>query len=157
MHELLAGNVTAGDGWVNKIVGESLEIPPTIQLTGVPVLKDPQQAEIVMDQIQAPDGRSVYHSRPLDKPGVYMLSTGNRTIPVAVNVPDDEADIRPMDAPAIKKALGDIDLLQLDDQLPPEDETHQPSNDFGWSVMAIVLALVGFECFLAMRFGHYRR
>ena len=31
------------------------------------------------------------------------------------------------------------------------------SNDLGWSVMAIVLALVAAECFMAMTFGHYRR
>jgi hypothetical protein len=29
--------------------------------------------------------------------------------------------------------------------------------DFGWSFMLVVLGLVGAECFLAMKFGHYRR
>jgi len=27
----------------------------------------------------------------------------------------------------------------------------------GWNVMVIVLALVALECFLAMRFGHFKR
>ncbi len=157
MHELLAGNVTSGDRWMNKLVGQTLEIPQTVQLTGVPTLKDPMQADIVMDQTQAADGHSAYRSRPLDRPGVYTLSTGNRTMPIAVNAPDDEADIRPIDAAAIRKALGGIDLSLMDDQLPPPAQSEHTGSDFGWSVMILVLALVGLECFLAMRFGHYRR
>ena len=117
----------------------------------------PAMAEIVLEQVQLPDGRSVYRSRPLDKPGVYTLSTGSRTIPVAVNVPDDEADIRPLDAAAIRNALGEIEMGTFDDQLPTLAETQQPASDFGWSVMLIVLGLVALESFLAMRFGHYRR
>ncbi|HZK82938.1 MAG TPA: hypothetical protein VFC46_17780, partial [Humisphaera sp.] len=30
-------------------------------------------------------------------------------------------------------------------------------NDFSWWTMAAVLALVGFECFIAMKLGHYRQ
>jgi hypothetical protein len=128
-----------------------------VQLTDVPTLKDPQQVDVIMDQATAADGRPVYRSRPLDRPGVYTLSTGNRTIPVAVNVPDDEADIRPIDSSAIRKALGDVDLATFDDQLPPPPQNATIGNDFGWSFMIIVLALVGLECFMAMRFGHYKR
>lgn len=157
MHELVAGNVTAGDAWVNRTVGEALEIPPTLQLTGVPVLKDPQQVEIVMEQTQASDGRGIYRSRTLEKPGVYTLTTGNRTIPVAVNVPDDEADIRVLDSAAIRKALGDIALQEFDDTVPALEEVQQSGQDYGWPIMVIVLALVGFECLIAMRFGHFRK
>jgi hypothetical protein len=157
MHELLAGNVTAGDRWMNRIVGETLEIPSYVQLTAVPTLKDPQQADVVFDQAQTAEGRSVYRSRPLVRPGVYTLSTGSRTMPVAVNVPDDEADIRPIDGASIRKALGGIELALLDDQLPPLDQSQHAGNDFGWSVMILVLGLVGLECVLAMKFGHYRR
>lgn len=157
MHELLAGNVTSGDRWLNKLVGEQLEIPPTVQLTGVPTMKDPQQVDIILDQVQTPDGRHVYRSRALARPGVYMLSTGSRTMPVAVNVPSEEADIRLLDANALRSALGDIELAQFEDELPPIQESETAGNDFGWSVMVIVLALVGLECFLAMQFGHYKR
>ncbi|HMB95990.1 MAG TPA: BatA domain-containing protein [Tepidisphaeraceae bacterium] len=157
MHELLAGDVSSGDRWLNKTVGESLEIPPSIQLTAVPTLKDPQQVDVVLDQAQTSDGRSVYRSKPLSRPGIYTLSTGNRTIPLAVNVPDDEADIRPIDSSAIRKSLGDIEISLLDDQLPPPAKTQLAGNDFGWSVMIAVLTFVGLECFLAMKFGHYRR
>jgi len=30
-------------------------------------------------------------------------------------------------------------------------------NDWSWSFMALVFLLAGVECYLAMRFGHYRR
>jgi hypothetical protein len=74
-----------------------------------------------------------------------------------VNVPADEADVRTLDDAAIKKALGDIDLALESDQLPAEPVSADAGNDYGWSVMAIVLGLVAVECFMAMRFGHYRR
>jgi hypothetical protein len=157
MHELLSGDVSSGDGWLNKIVGQMLEIPPSIQLTAVPTLKNPQQADIVLDQAQNSDGRTIYRSKALDRPGIYTLFTGNKTIPVAVNVPDDEADIRPLDPAAIRKALGEIEISLQDDQLPPPEKSQLPGNDFGWSVMVLVLIFVGLECFLAMRFGHYKR
>jgi hypothetical protein len=155
VHELLAGSVSAGDRWLNLNVNDSLQIPPSVQLTATPTLKDPQQADVVLDQVQT-ENTSLYKSRPLTRPGVYSLSTGARRLPVVVNVPSDEADIRPMDNNAIREALGNIDLTLADDQLP-ELATQTAGNDFGWSFMLVVLGLVGLECFLAMTFGHYKR
>ncbi len=155
VHEMLAGSVGAPDKWLNLRVGESLQIPSSVQLTTTPTLKDPMQADIMLDQVDS-DGRSFYRSRPLTRPGLYLLSTGARQFPIAVNVPDDEADIRPLDNPAIKQALGDIELTLANDQLPALAD-QQTGRDFGWSFMLVVLGLVGLECFLAMRFGHYRR
>jgi hypothetical protein len=157
MHELLAGSVNPAETWLNRTVGEPLQFPPTLRLTSAPTLLDPQKQEVVIDQSTPPGGSPMYKSRPLTKPGVYTLSTGTRTMPVSVNVPSDEADIRTLDNAAIKKALGDIDLALESDQLPPVPVTADSGNDYGWSVMAIVLALVAVECFMAMRFGHYRR
>lgn len=156
MHELLAGSVASGDRWLNLNVGETLEIPASVPITATPALKDAHQVDFVLDQVTASDGRSVYRSRPLLKPGVYSLATGTRKIPVAVNVPDDEADIRPIDGAAIRKALGDIDLTLEGAELPPLG-AQTAGRDFGWTAMVIVLALVGLECLLAMKFGHYRR
>jgi Mg-chelatase subunit ChlD len=157
MHELLAGTVSPAEGWLNRTIGESLQVPPTFRLTGAPTLLDPQKQEVAIDQSTQAGAAPVYKSRPLTKPGVYTLSTGTRTLPVSVNVPSDEADVRTLDNAAIKKALGDIDVALEGDQLPPEPVTADSGNDYGWSVMALVLALVGVECFMAMRFGHYRR
>jgi hypothetical protein len=157
MHELLSGSVRSGDEWMNLLVGQEMEMPSSMRLTTTPTLKDPQQAEVVLEQVTSKDGRATYKTRPLAKPGLYTLSTGSRTIPIAVNVPGDEADIRPVDDAAIRVALGGIDINFETDQLPPmaSDRTH--GNDYGWSIMTIVLVLVGAECFLAMMFGHYKR
>jgi hypothetical protein len=42
-------------------------------------------------------------------------------------------------------------------QLPVIVDATKAGNDFGWILMVGVLGLVGTECLLAMRFGHYRR
>jgi hypothetical protein len=78
-------------------------------------------------------------------------------LPIAVNVPSDEADIRPVDDAAIRAALGGIVIDFQTDQLPAVAATRNLGNDYGWSIMSVVLVLVGLECFMAMRFGHYRR
>jgi hypothetical protein len=159
VHELLSGSVNTGDRWLNLTVGEPFAIPPTVRLASAPVLTDPQQKDIALDQQPADDGsgQNVYRSRPLTRPGVYTLSTGGRSIPVAVNPPADEADVRTLDDAAIKSALGDIDVALEADALPAEALAAEAGEDYGWSMMLIVLAFVGLECFLAMWFGHYRR
>lgn len=157
MHELLSGSINSNDRWLNIEVGQVVEIPSTIQLTAAPNLKDPLRADVMIDQVQTADGRSVYRSGPVPRAGIYTLTAGDRTYPVAVNLPDDEADIRPLDGPAIQRALGDIKMSLLDDALPPIAAIEQAGSDFGWSVMLIVLTLVGLECFLAMKFGHHKR
>jgi hypothetical protein len=156
MHELLAGSVSSGDAWMNLTVGDELQIPPTLRMTAAPTLKDVNQSEIALEQTNT-NGAVSYHSRPLAKPGLYTLETGGRSIPIAVNVPGDEADVRSVDQSLIRKAMGDINMDFLADQLPPLAESEKNGNDFGWSIMTIVLALVGMECFLAMKFGHYKR
>jgi Mg-chelatase subunit ChlD len=163
LHELLSGTMSSGDEWMNLSVGQELRIPARVQLTSAPVLKDPQQADLVMEQATSPGGQITYHSRPIMKPGLYTLITGNTKMPIAVNVPSagenetPEADIRPIDQNAIRKALGDIEIAFERDQLPAAADRNSAGNDFGWSMMMIVLGVVGLECFLAMRFGHYRR
>jgi hypothetical protein len=157
MHELLTGSVSSGDRWMNLLVGQPLEIPPNVTLTATPTLKDANQTDIVLDQTRVGTGPALYRSRPLAKPGLYTLTTGQRKIPIAVNVPDDEADIRTLDDAALTRAMGDAPMEFEGDQLPSLASSNDAGNDYGWSVMVLVLLLVGFECFLAMRLGHYRR
>lgn len=157
LHELLSGTMTSGDAWMNLNVGDSLNVPSSVQFTAAPTLVDSQQAEVTIAQITDDSGRTSYRSRPLARPGVYTLSTGTAKLPIAVNVPADEADIRTIDNAAIRKVLGDIEIDFATDQLPATTELAQAGNDFGWTFMLIVLGLVAFECFLAMRFGHYRK
>jgi hypothetical protein len=89
----------------------------------------------------------------MTRPGVYSLNIGNRTYPVAVNVPPNEADVRVISADAIKKAMGDVDLAMEGDTLSAAALKIDSGNDWSWSFMALVLLLAGLECFLAMLFG----
>jgi len=155
MHELVAGTVSSGDGWMNPGVGQSLELPASIPITTEPTLKDPQQVDVLLEP---PSGNNAtFRSQPLLRPGVYTLSTGARTYPIAVNVPSGAADIRPVDGPQIRKTLGDIDVDLQGDQLPPVQAGETAGNDFGWTVMTIVLGLLAVESLLAKRFGHDRK
>jgi hypothetical protein len=157
MQELLRGSVITGDKWMNVTAGQAVNVPTGIKLTAVPVLTDPAQKQIVMEQ-KTIDGQPVWSSQTaLAKPGIYTLNTGSQTIPIAVNVAAEEADIRLMDNSLIKKAMGGIDLGLESDQIPAESLSRDTSNDFGWNFMIVVLLLAGAECFLAMYFGHYKR
>jgi hypothetical protein len=88
---------------------------------------------------------------------MYTLLTGAATLPIAVNVPADEADIRPTDDRAIRAALGGIEIDTEGAEPPSIASVTHGGNDFGWIVMVVVLALVGAESWMAMRFGHYRK
>lgn len=156
VHELLAGTVSVGDRWLNLLAGQSLRIPPTIRLSGLPVLTDSARRPIPVEAV-AQDGVTFYRSSALARPGLYSLNTGNQTFPVAVNVPDDEADIRLLPAEAIRRALGDIEVRFAGDAIPDASLARNDNPDLGWPVMLVLLVFVGLECFMAMRFGHYRR
>jgi hypothetical protein len=156
MHELLAGSVGAGDAWMNVSAGEPLQIPRNLKLSAAPTLTDAAQNPVVVTPIA--DGPVAYRSNPLVRPGVYHLATGSATLPIAVNVPADESDVRTIDNAAIKNALGDIDLELEGDSLPVAlTEMNTAGHDFGWPFMLAVLIFIAAECYMAMRFGHYRR
>lgn len=156
VHELLSGTVNVGDGWMNLEAGQPLVVPGALRLTRVPVLTDADKKQIPLDAATG-DGGTVYRSKPLAKPGLYHLNTGAVTLPVAVNVPADEADLRVLPPEAVKKAMGDIDVQLVTDALPDSALVKDEGTDLGWIVMVLLLGLVGMECVMAMRFGHYRR
>jgi len=156
VHELISNSVDSGDAWLNRVVGQSIEIPSTIKLTSTPTLFDPAQQPIALEPTSS-DAGADYRSPPLLKPGVYTIATGARRYPVVVNVPAEESDIRTLDNPALKAAMGDADVELLSDDLPELAQRQDDRLDFGWSVMAIVLALGAVECVMAMRFGHHRK
>jgi len=157
IHELLSESLTPDDNWMNLTVGHQLQIPSTVKLTSTPTLTDIAKKETPLEQVQLKDGQTVYRSRPIATPGLYTLSTGDRTYPIAVNVPAEEADVRTLDVAAIRAALGDIDLTLESDQPPVEISKDDLGKDYGWSLMTLVLVLVAAECFIAMTFGHYRK
>jgi hypothetical protein len=163
MHMLLLGTVSNGDDWMNITVEQRLTIPPWIQLTAAPVLRDSAQTEYPLQQETEEDGQAVYRSKPpgqvgaLSKPGIYILTTGTGNYKVAVNVPSDQADVRTIDDAAVKRALGDIDVHLEGDSVPVDIARPDQGKEMGWAIMVGVLALLAMECVLAMRFGHHRR
>lgn len=157
MHELLSGSIAGSERWMNLTVGEVLTLPRNLQLMATPTLKDPQQSDVLLEQTVGPEGVSVWRSAELLVPGLYTLQTGDRSIPIAVNVPSEEADIRPLDSAARRTALGGIRMDEFGDDLPGVGDLRQAGNDFSWAVMVVLLVFVSMECLLAMRFGHHRR
>jgi Mg-chelatase subunit ChlD len=157
MHEILDGTVSSGDRWMNLSVGDRLIVPPNINFASNPTLSDPQQNQVVLEPISA-GGNGSYRSGPLARPGIYHLNTGTATLPIAVNVPADEADVRTITNEAIKKDLGGVDIDLEGDMVPAAAlEANKTGNDFGWPLMLAGLLFVACECLMAMRFGHYRR
>jgi hypothetical protein len=157
MHELLSGSIAGSERWMNLLTGDVLTLPRNLPLTATPTLKDPQQADVLLEQTIASDGAPVWRSGALLAPGVYTLHTGNRSIPIAVNVPADEADIRPLDAAARRSALGGVNIDEFGDELPVVGDFQQAGNDFSWAIMVVLLVFVAMECLMAMKFGHHRR
>jgi hypothetical protein len=158
VNELLSGSVNVGDRWMNLEVGDQLLVPAALKTTTTPALVDPKSTPIPLELTSAPDGSASYRSPVLNLPGVYTLSTGNSTLPIAVNVPaSEEADVHTIDTGAIKTALGGIEIREHNDQPLTVLTESSAGDDWGWSVMLAVLALVGLESFLAMQFGHFRK
>ncbi|MDB5327826.1 MAG: hypothetical protein JWM57_3395 [Phycisphaerales bacterium] len=158
MHEILAGTVAGSERWMNLDVGQRLQLPPAYKLTGTPSLRDPAtNVDTPLQQANRPDGTLVYESAILDHPGVFTLSGRNGSVPISVNPPAAEADIRPVSDDAIRQALGNAAVEFEGADLPDISAVADTGRDFGWSLMTIVLTLLGVECFLAMRFGHHKK
>lgn len=157
MHELLAGSVRTGDAWMNLTVGQALEVPPVVRLNATPTLLDPSKNLVVVEATTTPERQTVYRSRPLGKPGVYALNTGSGIVPIAVNVPADEADVRTLSDEALRQALGGAGVTLRGSEVPAAMAQADRGNDLSWAFMLAVFALLAVECFMAMRFGHYRR
>ena len=158
MHEILAGTVAGSERWMNIEVGQPIELPPGFVFNGTPALHTPDgKSEIPLTQTTRKDGALIYRSEIIKHPGVYTLSGGALDIPISVNLPSDSADLRPLSDEAIRQALGNVSVSTFGAELPAELADPDEGRDFGWSLMAIVLVLLGAECFVAMRFGHHRR
>ena len=160
MHELLSSSIRTGDWWLNLEVGRPLTIPPAVRLPAPPTLTDPAGRPVEVRATTAADtgGATVYRTDPLRRPGVYTLTLGTRSVPVAVNVPAAaEADVRTLPGEAIREAIGGIDVALLGPDLPADAALSDTGNDLSWTFMLLVLALLGVECVMAMHFGHYRR
>ncbi len=158
IHELVAGAVAGSDEWMNLQVGQSLELPPTFKTEAAPTIAEAGASQAIpLEYVSRDDNQWVYRSQPISKPGVYKLNIGSSTLPISVNLPADEADVRTLTDSAIKQALGNIEMEFHSAELPEQAVAVEDGRDFGWMLMFVVLLLLGSECYLAMRFGHYKR
>ena len=162
MQELLAHSVKSGTFWMNLEVGEPLSIPSSVRMTAAPTLLDPDKKPLPLESkidetADRVGGAATYTSTPLKRPGLYSLSLGETTIPIAVNIPAAESDVRTINDQAIREALGRIDLTLQGDQAPSDGQVAEAGRDWGWHLMLAVLVLLGLEAFMAMRFGHWRQ
>ena len=156
IHELLANSVDMGEGWMNLECGQSVKIPVGMSISGTPALLNPAMKPVVIDPATE-EGRTTYVSKPLDKPGLYKLNVGSKTIPIAVNIPAEESDVRTIPAAAAVKALGiEVQIVSAENR-DSGSVSLDDNADYGWALMMAVLGLVTAECLLAMRFGHYKK
>jgi Aerotolerance regulator N-terminal/von Willebrand factor type A domain len=155
MHELLRGAIVPDDLWMNLTVGQRLALPERIKLTAAPVLNMPDGQKMALQLTEATP--AVYQSSVLSRPGVYTLNVGSDTYPIAVNPPTEEADVRTESVSAVRAIFGDVPMEIEGDQPPVEKTNENQGRDFGWLAMLAVLGLLGNECFMAMRFGHYKK
>jgi hypothetical protein len=158
LHEVLGGAISGRDWWMNLQAGRPLTIPSYIE-TSTPKLRDQNKQALIVHIVTEPGKQPVYRTDPLKKPGVYTLELKpNVLVPIAVNVPPEEADVRTVGNEFIRHALGDIQLTMRGDELSLQ-EIVEASKDNEWmvAVLLILLALLGVECFMAMWFGHYRK
>jgi von Willebrand factor type A domain len=154
MHELLRGAMVPDDVWMNATVGQQLSMPARIKMTAQPSLDTPDGKRMMLESTTTTP--PIYQSPVLTEPGVYRLNVGSATYPIAVNPPTDEADVRTESISALHSIFGDAADIETD-QPPVEIARHDESRDFGWGAMLAVLGLLGAECFMAMKFGHYRK
>lgn len=157
VHELLSRSVSGAERWLNVEVGQPLRLPVALGLTTVPTLLDAKQQSVPLEATTDGSGSVSYVSPPLLVPGLYRLSTGSASIPVAVVLPEDEADVTHLEETALRAALGDIEVELFGDSVPQLAAAARDGQDYGWGIMLTLLVLLGLECFMAMRFGHYRR
>jgi hypothetical protein len=154
---LFLGTVSTDESWMNLNVADTLRPPASVKMSAAPILHDPNGTELAINEYTTSDGSFAYRSVPLAKPGVYQLTVGADHYPVAVNVPSEEGDVRLVDSEGIRRALGGIDMTFEQDSLPQEVAAADQGRDFGWPILAVVLGLLCFESFMAMKFGRYKR
>ena len=154
---LFLGTVSTDESWMNLQVGDEIHPPSEIKMSAAPVLHDPGGEELAINEYTTSDGSFAYRSVPLSRPGVYHLTIGADSYPIAVNVPSDEGDVRLVDSEGIRRALGGIEMTFEQDTVPQELAQADQGRDFGWPILAVVLGMLGFESFMAMKFGRYKR
>lgn len=165
VHELLrnaVGSVSGGGGtdWQTLTVGDILSIPTTIDLPAgsVPRLNGGAEARS-FERRGGADATIQWTLTGLDQPGSFEITAGELRLPVVVNVPAEESDLRRASDSEIAGALGEIDVtfgdLMAGGEAFASDDLDRP--DWGWPILAIVLLLAGCETVYAAYLGRMRQ
>ena len=152
IHELLLGTVSSDDYWRNLAAGSRLEIPRRVLDGNQPALSDPQGRAVLLEPVGDDKPQIAAQSVPLTQPGLYRLQLDGRSYPISVAFPASESDLTHVDAAAIKKALGDVNMQQSQNELPSDYSSAADRGDFGWPLLLAALIILSGESFLAMWF-----
>ena len=167
VNELVLGSISSRDGWLTRMAGERVVVPRDVSLGGQPVLRAAGAVAegtagasagvtdgLTMQFRADAAGGGVWESEPVKRSGVYELTDGTKSWPVAVNVDAaNEADVRVVTRGAIAEVWGAGGRVVGEELEAEVAGGGDDRADFGWVVMLVVLGLVGLECFAAMWFG----
>ncbi len=162
LHELVRSALTdsaaGGTAWQTIDVGDVLRVPPAADLPPgvVPRLRVGEATPTL--PLRPGDVAGSWEVDAPEEPGEYELIAGETRLPIAVNFPATESDLRRATPDAIRAALGGIELSSFD--LSPRTAAAAESDDrpdWGWPLLAIVLLLVGAETGYAAYLGRLRR
>ena len=164
VHELLRHAVGeaggAGGAGLTLDAGAPFRLPPGVSVPAgvVPRLLGDGEATALTRQIDADDTIGWAGVAP-SEPGEYALAIDARRLPVAVNFPAVESDLRRADDALLREAFGeDAELTDLAegaaDALVAGDADRP---DWGWPLLLAVLLLAGGEALYAALLGRRRR
>lgn len=153
VHELVGGAIGSESGWMNRQVGQRIEIPSSLALTIQPALKSPANKLLPLTRSET----GAWQSDPIELPGIYSVEVGDQRWPVVVNVSSNESDVRLIDRDGFRQSLGDIELNWQDESRAVGSGTSKSIADYAWPVMLLVLPMMLAETILARWFGRNRR
>lgn len=153
LHELLANSIGQAGLWRTLDAGDSLTLPKSIEVLTTPVLSDPDGQRVEMF---ADSETNQWRSVPMIRPGLYSLRAGEFVTPIAVNVPTSESDVRSLSIDQLRDLLPAMNLQP--GAISADDSTFADAggNDLSWPLLVVLLAVIGVESLLAMRFGRAR-
>ncbi|HQY88626.1 MAG TPA: hypothetical protein PK402_08200, partial [Tepidisphaeraceae bacterium] len=153
VHELVGGAIGSESGWMNRQVGQRIELPSSLALTSPPSLKSSDDKTLVLTQTES----GTLQSDPIETPAVYTIESGDQRWPVAVSIAPGESDVRLIERDGFKQSLGDIELNWEDESPAVASVGSKTIVDYAWPVMLLVLPMMFAETILARWFGRNRR
>jgi hypothetical protein len=149
---LLLGTVSSDDYGRNLAAGARLDVPRRVLQGNQPALSDPSGRAVLLEPVGDEKPQIAAQSAPLTQLGLCRLQIDGRSYPISVAFPASESDLAHVDGAAIKKALGDANMQQSQNELPSDYAIATDKGDFGWPLLLLALFILAGESFLAMWF-----